>query len=213
MSIPLSRPPRDVIADTIRARIIDGSYAPGTRLREEQVAADFEVSRVPVREAFQVLEQQRFLELRRYKGAVVAQPATSGTRELITIRAELEAMAARLAAIGRGGVVRDELEDLTRRGLAVDPVVDRDLHSDLVETFHDAVARASGNGELVDLLRSLRSRLSWIFAAELAMRATNSWDEHRAISTAILAGDESAASLMRAHVLGDVAFLEELIRR
>ena len=78
-------PLRDVIAAAIRGRIIDGSYVPGSRLREEEIASDFDVSRVPVREAFQVLEQQRFLELRKYKGAIVAQPESSGTRELIAI--------------------------------------------------------------------------------------------------------------------------------
>ena len=52
-------PLRDVIAAAIRGRIIDGSYVPGSRLREEEIASDFDVSRVPVREAFQVLEQQQ----------------------------------------------------------------------------------------------------------------------------------------------------------
>lgn len=206
-------PLRDVIAAAIRGRIIDGSYVPGSRLREEEIASDFDVSRVPVREAFQVLEQQRFLELRKYKGAIVAQPESSGTRELIAIRAELEAMAARLAAAAHGGAMERELRSLTEEGSTLDPVTEPERHSELVERFHDTVAIASGNRELVEMLRTLRSRLSWIFGAELAARAAGSWDEHRDICASILGGEEAAAHLMREHVLGDLAFFDELIRR
>jgi DNA-binding GntR family transcriptional regulator len=206
-------PLRNVIADAIRSRIMSGHYVPGTRLREEELAADFDVSRVPVREALQVLEQERFLELRKYRGAVVALPASSGIRELIAIRAELEGMAARLAAGMRAGDLADELQSVSRQGSAIDPARDPDVHSELVERFHDVVARASGNRELVEMLRGVRGRLSWMFGAELAVRAAGSWDDHRCITQAILNGDVDAGGIMRAHVLGDVAFFEELVGR
>lgn len=202
---------RDSIADTIRARIISGRYAPGSRLRENEIAADFNVSRVPVREAFQVLEQQHFLELRKYQGAIVAQPAMRGIGDLIAIRAELEAMAARLAAALRGGDIATELRSVTADGSQIDPAADPERHSELVERFHDLIAEASGNRELAEMLRDVRSRLSWMFGANLTVRAAGSWEDHRRIAVSILDGGESVADLMRAHVLADAVFFEGLV--
>lgn len=73
-------------------------------LREEANAAEFKVSRVPVREALHVLEQQRFMVLRPRRGATVASPFATGAVELVAIRSELEAMVGRLAASRRGGM-------------------------------------------------------------------------------------------------------------
>ena len=56
-------------------------------------------------------------------------------------------------------------------------------------------------------------RADAIAAEELAARAAGSWDEHRDICASILGGEEAAAHLMREHVLGDLAFFDELIRR
>ena len=48
----------DRIADTLRAAILDGSYLPGTRIRQEDVAARSGASRIPVREAFRLLASE-----------------------------------------------------------------------------------------------------------------------------------------------------------
>jgi DNA-binding GntR family transcriptional regulator len=66
---------RYVIADDVRDRIISGTIKPGRCVREDEVAADHGVPRVPVREALQKLEAEDCLTLVPYRGAVVATPS------------------------------------------------------------------------------------------------------------------------------------------
>lgn len=198
------RPLRNVIADELRSRIISGEYEPGSRIREEEVAADFGVSRVPVREALQLLEQQRFLILRPRRGAIVDSPSPAGARELMAIRCELEGMAARLAAAARGGEQAAELTRVTDAGEAALDAGALDELPDLIDQFHELVAEASGNDELVELLRVIRSRVDWLFAVDIEERSPGSWSDHRLICDAILNGDQRTASeLMTSHVFKD----------
>ncbi|CAN5534043.1 GntR family transcriptional regulator [soil metagenome] len=198
------RPLRNVIADELRSRIMSGEYEPGTRIREEQVAADFGVSRVPVREALQLLEQQRFIVLRPRRGAIVDSPSPAGARELMAIRLELEGMAARLAAARRGGDQAGELTRVVETAEAALTSGEHDDLPDLIDEFHELVAMASGNEELVDMLRTIRSRVDWLFEVDIEERSPGSWTDHRRICDAIIGGDEVTASeLMTSHVFKD----------
>lgn len=206
------RPLRNDIADELRGRIISGEYQPGSRIREEVIAAEFDVSRVPVREALQVLEQQRFLVLRPRRGAIVASPTATGAAELMAIRAELEAMAGRLAASRLGGHTLADLERCVAEGEAAVAAGALEDVPESAERFHDLVAVSSGNSELAEVLRSVRSRVNWMFELEVEERAAGSWADHRAIVDAIATGDEQAVDrLMRQHVLEDRAAYERLV--
>src|SRR3977135_4353949 len=98
-----TRPLRDVVADGLRAQIVSGALAPGTRIREERIAIEHGVSRVPGREAVQRLEQEGFLVLTPRRSATVATPSARRVLELMEIRTNLEVLAARLAARRGGG--------------------------------------------------------------------------------------------------------------
>ena len=102
-------PPRDVIADALRVRIMSGELKPGERLREDAVAEEYGVSRVPVREALRRLESEGFVSLTPYRGATVSQTSRQDSLELMQVRRALETMAARLAAQNRGGPVAGDL--------------------------------------------------------------------------------------------------------
>ena len=206
------RPLRFTIAAKLRSDIIDGSYSEGDRIREEQVATDFGVSRVPVREALHLLEQQRFVELRPRRGAVVLAISQDRVHELMAIRCELEVMATRLAAERRGGDRSDELAHLVADAQA--KVDDGRLAEvpELIDRFHEVVAVASGNRELVDMLRTIRRRVDWLFEVDIEERSPESWSDHAAILAAILDGDgDLAASLMRAHVVRDEVLYDRLV--
>ena len=205
------RPLKFVIAEELRSRIIDGTYPPGTRIREEEVADSFGVSRVPVREALQLLEQQRFLVLRPRRGAIVDSPSPEGARELMAIRCELEGMAARLAAEARGGAQAADLERVTALGEAALLEGALDELPALIDEFHELVARASGNEELADMLGVLRSRVAWLFEVDIEDRSPKSWTDHRLLCDTILAGDATeAAGLMKAHVFRDEQLFDRI---
>jgi DNA-binding GntR family transcriptional regulator len=198
-------PLSDRVADWLRAAIIEGRLVPGQRVREDEVAAVHGVSRVPVREAVQKLAVEGFLELARFRGAVVAQARPERLRELIVIRQSLEALAARLAAQRRGD---DQIEVLRATCDAAAGALDAEDFAalpDLVEHFHDAVAAASGNEELATMLGGVREKIRWIFSQDLESRSHQEWQDHVRILEAITEGDSSrAAKLMSQHIGRDV---------
>lgn len=198
------QPLRDRIARQLRLEIVRGSIAVGERIREEDVAARFGVSRVPVREAIGRLESEGFVTLIPRRGATVTIPSAQSGLELLQIRRTLETMAAGLAAKNHGGQVAGELLKLTRAArLQVDSGNVAD-HSANVDRFHDLVAEAAGNRELAQLLASIRYKVRWIFSIDVDDRAQHSWSAHGAILTAILDGDAQRASeAMERHVAED----------
>lgn len=204
MTARYAKPLRDVIADDLREQIIRGSLRPGQRVREDEVADAHGVSRVPAREAVQRLASEGYLELVPFRGAVVVSPSPGRSLELMQVRRALESMAARLAAERRGGSVANELTHLVRRGnRAVRSRAHRVL-PELINEFHELVAVASGNEELIELLGQVRDKVRWMFEVDLPERSQDSWTDHALILEAILAGAaETAAQRMDVHVAKD----------
>lgn len=202
------KPLRDVIADAVREQIVLGYIKPGRRLREDEIAQDHGVSRVPVREALQKLEAEGYLALTPFRGATVRVPSQDAILQAMQVRRALEVMAASLAARVRGGTVARQLVKLVEQG---NRAVARRRYQrvpELVSRFHELVATASGNKELMDLLALYRGKVEWMFSVDLDKRAEQEWSDHSAISEAILSGDEArAANLMGTHVAKD----EELL--
>src|SRR3954470_7940676 len=102
----LSRPMlRDRIKDAILARILDGSYAPGERIVEIRIAQELGVSQAPVREALRELELLRLVVSEPFRGARVREVGAEELAEIYPVRAALEEVAARAAAVRLGGDV------------------------------------------------------------------------------------------------------------
>lgn len=83
----------DLLADDLRAAILDGRLAPGERLIEADLAEQFATSRAPVREAIRLLASERLVTLRRNRGAVVITPTIDDVLEVYAIRLSLGAIA------------------------------------------------------------------------------------------------------------------------
>jgi DNA-binding GntR family transcriptional regulator len=86
------------LADKIYSKIVGGTLGPGSPLRQEALAQEFDVSRTPIREALKQLEAKGVISHARGYSAVVRTPSTREIREKYQIRAELEGLAAQLAA-------------------------------------------------------------------------------------------------------------------
>jgi DNA-binding GntR family transcriptional regulator len=86
------------IADKIQAGIVAGDYPPGSRLKQEILARDFAVSRTPIREALSHLEAKGIVSQDQGRSAVVRAPSSRDIAEMYQVRAELEGLAAQLAA-------------------------------------------------------------------------------------------------------------------
>ncbi|MGH8616408.1 MAG: GntR family transcriptional regulator [Burkholderiales bacterium] len=77
------------IAAQLSARIVGGIYAPGQRILEQTIAAEFAVSRGPVREALRLLEKDGLLIILARRGAQVTKPSIAEVKEIFDIRAVL----------------------------------------------------------------------------------------------------------------------------
>lgn len=78
------------IVDRLRTKIISGAVEPGDRLTEASLSHQFEVSRVPVREALRTLQSEGFVVLRPYAGAVVASLDADDVSDLFAVRQVIE---------------------------------------------------------------------------------------------------------------------------
>jgi DNA-binding GntR family transcriptional regulator len=121
------------IADSLRTAILDGSYLPGARIRQEDVAARSGASRIPVREALRMLDSEGLVTLVANSGAWVTKLTLSECVETYLIRERLEPLLLgtsmpRLdaAAVDRLGGLADEME----AGAELDAFIriDREFH-------------------------------------------------------------------------------------
>ena len=103
----------DRIADTLRAAILDGSYRPGTRIRQEDVAAQSGASRIPVREAFRLLASEGLVTLVANTGAWVTRLSLDECVETYLIRERLEPLLLRASLPNLDEAAVGHLAELT----------------------------------------------------------------------------------------------------
>lgn len=189
------------LASAIRERVIRGQYPPGHRLTEDDLAEQYGVSRIPVREALRLLEGEGFVRVIPYTGTFVAELTAQDAADLLEIRGVLEPLAAARAAQTRTPQHLDELRSILTEGNAALAQEDLELLAELNTRFHTLLTEASGNVTLNQIIGTLRHKITWVYSVELPRRAADSWAEHRLIIDALERADaDSARALMVAHV-------------
>lgn len=185
-----------------------GTYRPGDRLVESELAERFNVSRTPIREALQRLETQSLLA-REGRSLIVASLDHNQTAELYVVRGELEGLAARLAA--RHATV-EEVRVLREMVEADDLLIeDSAALSRSNRRFHKQIHLASHNRYLVQQLDLLYRSMALMATTSLAAegRGEIAQAEHDKIVSMIEARDEDGADkALREHI--SVAFMTRL---
>jgi DNA-binding GntR family transcriptional regulator len=186
--------------ELILAAIDRGAFRPGDRLVESELAERFGMSRTPVREALQRLETQAVVA-REGRSLVVASLDHDQLGELYVVRAELEGLAARLAA---QHAAREEVALLMEMVAADRALVDRpELLARANRRFHRQIHLASHNRYLVQQLEMVHRSMALVATTSLAAdgRGSEALDEHAAIVRAIDARDGAAAdAAIRDHI-------------
>ena len=214
MSPRLRRGVVDDLAAAIQSRIVTGEIPAGARLRQEQLAAEYKLSRTPIREALRKLQAEGTVELVPNQGAVVRGPTVRDVREGYEVRAELEGLAASLAATWITDEHLSELreaEELFRRAIEDSPPgpVDGPHGQAWVranDQFHEAIQAGAGNQRLrrtiVDLHRAFPRRLTWGALQSDSRLMAENVEQHREILVAIERRHaDEARDAMRRHVL------------
>jgi DNA-binding GntR family transcriptional regulator len=179
---------------TLQDAICDGSLAPGTRITQEDLAEQMNVSRSPVLQALRLLKRDGLLEDAPGRGLLVTRLEPERVGHLYQMRGALDALAARLAAAQRADIPR-QLISAGRQAAAgsdVRAMIDAD------SAFHCAIYEASGNPYLIDSAMLHWIHLRRIMGAVLQQRGGRAgiWDEHEALREAIAAGDVAAAEAL-----------------
>jgi DNA-binding GntR family transcriptional regulator len=219
----------DELAAAIQTRVLNGELETGTWLRQESLAAEFGVSRTPVREALRKLQATGLVELQPRRGALVRGLNAREIREAYEVRAELEGLAAELAAtrVREAELQRlREAQALFRHSVASllawrdsrgadDPPPDAYFEWNRGnDQFHLAVQEAAGNARLAatlaDLHRSFPRDLTWLVLGENTRLLEENVAQHEAILEAIERHDAKAA---RRRMVQHVRHAGELVTR
>lgn len=191
------------IRQTIAARIINGELAPGTPLDEQGLAAEFSVSRTPIREALRLLRSSGLVEQRPHSSAVVAKPDEATLAGMFEVMAYLEALCAGLSAVMMGVGERQALSTHHSAMAAMVRAGDAQSYVEANEAFHSMIYHGAHNSYLHELTSATRQRLQPFRRAQFGTlgRLGRSHEEHSQVVAAILCGDRAGAeSAMRGHI-------------
>ena len=186
----------------LRPAIQDGTFKPGQRIMEIEMAQWLNVSRTPVRDAIRRLEAEGMLAHEPRNGLVVATLDRQAVMELYVMREVLEGTAARLCARHASDMEVHELEQLVRR--------EREMQGDYEalarhnRRFHESVHRGAHNRYLEKSLYAVTDSMGLLGKSQMLMphRARTALAEHSELAKAIKNRDADAAEqAARRHVL------------
>ncbi|MGF6774399.1 DNA-binding GntR family transcriptional regulator [Paraburkholderia sp. GAS199] len=213
---PLDAPPRSpllpaaaprestsrLIAEALRAAIVEGTLAPGAPLRQDAIARHFSVSAIPVREALRQLESEGWAKVAVNKGATVAPLSADEAREIYEIRSALESLAIGLAIPNHTAATLRESARLCR---AAELEPDPSLYVARNVAFHMSLYAPAGRAQLESMIDTLHRRGERYLRLKFGLPSYKgeSDSEHTALLEAVQRRDTpTAQKLVVAHLLG-----------
>ncbi len=185
------RPLHEEAADRIRDLIVQGQLAPGTRLNERLLTAQFGLSRTPLREAFKVLATEGLVELLPNRGAIVSQIDTVRLAETLAVMGALEALAGELACRNATDAQLNEIRALHYEMRAHHARGDLAGYFKFNQAIHLKIVKYSGNAVLNTTYRQMNGYVRR--ARYMANLSRERWDaavrEHDEILAALGARD------------------------
>ena len=202
------------VHEAILLEISSGKLAPGTRIIQEQIAAELGVSRQPIQQALLLLRNQGLLRDAPGRGLIVAPLDPDHIRQMYDVRAVIEGLAFRKAALINAAAAKRDGPAFIDKGRQA---AKNGSVSDLIAVdmaFHHFVYTLSEN-----LLVAPTMDTHWTYTqrvmGEVLMRdekPRDIWDQHEALLQSIISGDGDAAEThARQHILAAADFIIERI--
>lgn len=202
-------------ADRLREKILRGDLREGVPLRQDALAAELGVSRIPVREALRQLEVEGLVTFSPHVGATVSTLSLVEIMELFDVRALLESDVLRASMGGltdadleRAADVLDAYEAAFRAG-------DVATWGELNWRFHSTLLGAADRPLTMGILQTLHNQSDRYTRLQLSLThgESRAAEEHRAILDAVQAGDaERACAVLQAHIVDAGRSLVEFLR-
>jgi len=194
---------KDRVYQNIKFKIIRGNLKPGTRLPEEELSKAMNISRAPIREAFNRLEKEGFVTIIPRKGAAVSNITTQIIEDIFEIRESLESLAIK-KSIGKISIeklekVGESFKNFTKKATNAENCIQ---YLALDKKFHDLLSQNCGNKKLIELLANLQEQIHWLRNISLKrITFAASVREHLAIIKALKKNDEEIIiEVLRQHL-------------
>ncbi|MBO0680611.1 GntR family transcriptional regulator [Mycolicibacterium sp. S2-37] len=188
------------IASELRIEILHGQLAPGSRLSQLSIAERFGVSRIPVRDALQMLAGEGLVHPSTNATAVVIGMSIPELQELYELREAVEPLATQIAVpkVGRADILTMRKQMTIMETSSETPIW---LHANA--EFHAAIYKRAGRPRMIDLVEQLRRLTDRYLYMHLEVigQTEHLHAEHAAILSAVESGDPAmAAKLTREHL-------------
>jgi len=183
---------KDRVYQNIKFQIMTGTLKPGNRLPEEELSKAMNISRAPIREAFNRLEKEGFITIIPRKGAAVSTVTIQMIEDIFEIREILELLAVKKSL---GKIFIKELEKV---GDSLKKFIDKPTNIEncmkyltLDKKFHDLLSQNCGNKKLIELLSNLQEQIHWLRNISLKrITFAGSVKEHLVIIEALKKNDK-----------------------
>jgi DNA-binding GntR family transcriptional regulator len=199
----------------IRERILAGEYAPGAQLLQDNIAAEFGVSKIPVREALVQLRSEGLVDIFAHRGFQVRAVSPSEFAEVFALRLQIEPAAAAFGARRASPADREAARSALGRLSAALAALDLGQAGDLNREFHLALivpALQPVTAETLGRLLTLSQRYVQMHLTPRG-RIKRAAREHEALLNVWLSGKHrEAAALTREHIEATRADLAKLMR-
>lgn len=197
----------DIVCAMLREMIISGELSASEPLRQRDLAARFGVSQTPVREALRRLESEGLVVNDPHRGATVAESRNGIVQDNSQIRAALEPLGARLAALA---ITDEQIAELQRLNDAIVGLQGGDEgYGELNRQFHFAIYEAAGSPMLLSMMRLLWHAMPQ--GPKVTRPHSESATQHQELIEALAAHDpERAAAITQQHILSTEHLADEI---
>ena len=183
---------KDRVYQNIKYHILIGNLKPGIRLLEEELAKAMNISRAPIREAFNRLEKEGFVTIIPRKGAAVSMITIQTIEDIFEIRENLESLAI------KNSMGKISMENLEKIGNQFKKFMNKPTNAEncmqyltLDKKFHNLLIENCGNKKLIEILYNLQEQIHWIRNISLKkITFSGSVKEHLLIVEALKKNDE-----------------------
>lgn len=191
----------DIIADYIRQAIVTGSLDSGMAIRQDEIAGQFNVSKIPVREALKKLEAEGLVNFQRNKGAIVTSLSVTEIVQIFEVRAVLEASALRFS------VPMMTKETFIKAKEFCDAFTNESnisLWSELNWKFHSCLYENANRPYLLNMIRKVNNQVERYLRIQLCLShgKEQAVQEHEEILALCVAGDaDKAGDYLHTHIM------------
>ncbi len=210
---------KQIAYEALRGMILRGEIRPGEQVRESDLGGQLGISRTPLREALNQLENEGLVESQPHRGYFVTTVDLKTAGQLLDLRKMLDGYAVSLAVDAISDAGMDDLNAVMARLAEFEARADLPLE-DLAEEvrvgmrIHEIIARETGDRFLIDTLKALYGRLSLLIWVDVLW--VDRWDltrgEHKEIVDAIIARDKSrAVEAAERHVQRSIDDLQRVV--